>query len=168
MSHTQYEQDILFRKPKASDGLAVYQLIKRSPPLDLNSSYNYHLLCRHFAETCVVAEHAGKVVGFISAYMRPDTDNTLFVWQVAVDSTMRGRGLAKALLSALLERPACRDARYLETTVTPSNAPSMGLFTKFAHEHGYALHESVFLEAADFGPQAHEAEMLLHIGPLAA
>jgi len=64
-----------FRTPKIEDGLAIHSLIKQSPPLDLNSSYLYFLQATHFADTCVVAEKEGEIVGFVSAYFRPDQED---------------------------------------------------------------------------------------------
>ena len=77
-------EEILFRPPVIGDGTAIYELIRQSPPLDLNSRYLYLLLCDHFSESCIIAESESRTVGFISAYGHPKKQETLFVWQVAV------------------------------------------------------------------------------------
>lgn len=155
-----------FGRPELADGTAIHALIGRSPPLDLNSSYSYFLLCAHHADTCVVARHGERLAGFISAYRLPHDAQTLFIWQVAVDSTMRGRGLAGRMLASLLARPACAGVQYIETTVAPGNLASRALFTRFAQHHRANVHESLFLGQEQFGAEAHETEMLLRIGPL--
>jgi len=158
--------DILLRVPTLQDGAAVHALIEASPPLDVNSTYAYLLLCHHFADTCVVAESNGKVVGFISGYLPPAQSDTFFVWQVAVHADARGRGLGFSMLAHLLERPAAKHVRYLDTTVSPSNQASRAMFARLARSLETALSESPMFGRALFGEGAgHEDEMLLRIGP---
>jgi len=132
--------------------------------LDLDEQVS---LCEHFAETCVHAEGGGRTVGFISAYRPPQRGDVIFVWQVAVAEEVRGQGLARAMLRELLARPAVCDCRYLETTVSPSNEPSRGLFHGLARECGAAITERVLFAEPDFGAEPHEAETLIRIGPFA-
>lgn len=153
------------RPPVLEDGKAVHELIQRCPPLDVNSSYNYFLLCSHFRDTCVVAEANDRIIGFLSAYRIPSRPDTLFVWQVAVDETARGLGLAGRMLEQVAERPECAGIRTLETTISPSNLSSRRVFERFAEKHQAKSGESTFLEARHFGAEAHDDERLISIGP---
>lgn len=156
---------IALHPPEPGEGKQVHELIERCPPLDLNSSYSYYLLCGHFRDTCVVAKENGHMVGFLSAYLIPGRADTLFVWQMAVDESVRGLGLAGRMLEHLLAQPACADVRNLETTVSPSNHASRRVFYRLAEKLLTASVEEPFLEAAQFGNEAHEAERLIRIGP---
>jgi L-2,4-diaminobutyric acid acetyltransferase len=160
------EKRLLFRRPRVEDGKAVHDLIRRSPPLDVNSAYNYFLLCSHFSETCVVVEKEGVLVGFISAYREPAQMERLFVWQVAVDSDIRGQGLAGRMLHELLSRPACHGVRWIETTISPSNSASRRVFESLAKARAVRWEEEIFLSREDFGGEAHEEEILYRIGPI--
>src|SRR5690606_36786374 len=104
-------------RPEVAHGAASHRLVTACKPLELNSRCAYLLLGEHFADSCALASAGDRVVGFVTAYTPPGRDDTLFVWQVAVDAGMRGRGLAKAMLSDVLARDALRGCRYLETTV---------------------------------------------------
>ncbi len=158
------QDETIIRKPQASDGFKIHQLIASSPPLDLNSVYSYYLLSEHFRDTCVVAEHGEEVVGFISAYYIPERNNTLFVWQVVVDKVLRGQRIAGRMLNNLLQRFEPGDLSYVEVTVNPSNTASRRLFESLAKEHATTMEEEVFLDAAAFGSGAnHESEILLRI-----
>lgn len=152
-------------RPVLADGKAVHALIRRSAPLDLNSSYCYFLLCAHHADTCVVVRQQGQVVGFLSAYRLPRDANTLFIWQVAVDASLRGHGVASKMLQQLLTRPTCASVRYLETTISPDNHASRGLFQRFAGQHDAPWHEEIFLGHEQFGDESHDEERLIRIGP---
>lgn len=156
---------ITLGRPHRADGAAIHRLISACKPLDLNSSYAYLLLCEHFAKTCVIARVASRVVGFVSAYVHPERTDTVFVWQVAVDASMRGTGLASAMLRELLARPALAGCRYLETTVSPSNAASRRLFHALARALGAPQSENLLFAEEDFGGDDHECEMLIRIGP---
>ena len=157
---------VTLRTPEHRDGAALHRLVAECPPLDENSLYCNLLQTTHFADTCVAAEQAGHLVGFISAYLVPGRTDTLFVWQVAVGASARGQGLATRMLDALLQRPGCRGVTHMETTVTASNDASWALFEGFARKHGAPLRRStLFDRTTDFNGE-HESEILARIGPL--
>ncbi len=163
MLHLQ-QDEIYLRKPQNSDGYKIHNLISKSPPLDLNSVYSYYLLCEHFSESCIVAEYKRTIVGFISAYHLPVRKNTLFIWQVVVDQSLRGQKLATRMLDTLLQRLEHTDLRYAEVTVNPGNAASRHLFERLAQVHRSTVEEQTFLEAKAFGSDnIHESEILLRI-----
>lgn len=154
------------RRPNDADGYALHQLIARCPPLDCNSVYCNLLHCSDFADTAIAAETAdGELVGFISGYRPPNRPGTLFIWQVAVDPSQRGQGLALRMLLALTERLAAQGVRYLETTISPDNAASQALFTKaFNRLNANHSTRTLFSRAAHFAGK-HEDEVLYRAGP---
>lgn len=123
------------------------------------------LQCSHFADTGVAVEEAGRLVGFVSGYVPPQKSDTVFVWQVVVDSSQRGRGLAKKMLHFLVDRPACAGVNYLETTITPDNDASWGLFRSFARERNAELEHQIWFEKEAHFAGQHDSESLLRIGP---
>lgn len=156
----------VLREPMKEDGYAIHQLIEQCPPLDLNSVYTYLLLSEHFSGTCVVAQSAQGLDGFVSAYFHPERPDVLFIWQVAVHSRARGRGLGQRMLSHLLARPDMAAVRRLETTVGPDNRASRGMFASLAARLGATVSERAMFEADLFGPGSHEDERLLQIEPI--
>nr|WP_091839064.1 diaminobutyrate acetyltransferase [Marininema halotolerans] len=156
---------VTFRKPTEEDGTAVWKLIKGTGVLDLNSSYSYLMLCKYFSETCVLAEQEGRVVGFVSAFVQPESPDVVFVWQVAVDQSQRGKGLAKSLLRNLLNREACENVRFLEATVSPSNNASQSLFKGLARDIQTTCHTSECFSEDLFPGDDHESEWTYRVGP---
>ena len=157
---------IQLRLASPIDGPAVTELIRRCPPLDVNSAYCNLVQCAHFADTCVVAEAEGRVVGWLSAHRPPGAPDQIFVWQVAVDAVARGAGLGGRMLDALLARPAVRDARVLTTTITENNVASWALFEGFARRRGLTLSkEPLFTREVHFAG-THDTEWQASIGPL--
>lgn len=159
------ENTALLRAPCKTDGYAIYQLIAKCPPLDLNSVYAYLLLCEHFSNTCVVAQSAHGLDGFISAYIHPTRQDVLFVWQVAVHERARGQGLGRKMLQNLLQRPELANVNFIETTVGPDNIASRSMFGSLARKLKANVNESDLFEKSLFGPEAHEDEKLIRIGP---
>ena len=157
--------NIELRTPNLSDGMDVYRLVERCPPLDANSSYCNILQCGHFAQTSVAAEMNGEIVGFISAYKKPDQANTLFIWQVAVDEKARGQGLASKMLLHILQRSHCESVNHLETTITEDNKGSWALFERLAKTLSTELNSSIWLEKQKHFDGQHESEALVVIGP---
>ncbi|WP_100398031.1 diaminobutyrate acetyltransferase [Bacillus sp. FJAT-44742] len=155
---------LTFEKPAVEDGAAMYELVKNST-LDLNSSYKYIMMCEFFAETCIVVKEDEKVVGFVTAFIPPEKQDTVFVWQIGVDPSQRGKGLASRILNNLMEREACKDVHYLEATVTPSNEASQALFRKLARSHDTECTVSECFAEDLFPGEGHEAELTFRIGP---
>ncbi len=166
---TAAQADLQIDRPTVADGAELWRIARDSKVLDLNSSYSYLLWCRDFAATSAVArdEH-GAPIGFVSGYLRPDSPRTLLVWQVAVDASHRGRGLAAALLDGLAARTAAEHGvDTVETTITPGNTASERLFTAFAERHGALLEREVLFDAGQFPDGPHDPEVLYRIGPFA-
>ncbi|MFZ4453387.1 diaminobutyrate acetyltransferase [Salibacterium aidingense] len=156
---------LTFEKPQVEDGADMWELVKNST-LDLNSSYKYIMMCEFFAETCVVAKEKGELVGFVTGFIPPEKQDTVFVWQVGVDPSQRGKGLASRLINQLIERVAEKDVKYLEATVTPSNEASQALFKKAARTYDTNCEVSECFAEDLFPGDEHEAELTFRIGPI--
>ncbi len=157
--------DVRIRRARPEDAVGAYALIERAGTLELNTGYCYLLFCDHFSDTTIVAEAADRIVGVVIGYRPPSRPDAIFVWQVGVDPELRGAGLGQALLAAFVRTPGAAGARFLEATVTPSNAASRALFRAFARTHDAAVDERAGYAAA-LMPGEHEPELLLRIGPL--
>lgn len=154
---------VLLRAPTINDGKAINELITRCPPLDKNSPYCNFLQASHFHQTCLLALQQDEVVGFICAYLRPDDEKTLFIWQVAIDESQRGKGLAYRLLTCLLARDNLKQVTGVETSITQNNTASWKLFEKL--DKAYAARGSVrvFLDKTEHFNGLHDTEYLYHI-----
>jgi L-2,4-diaminobutyric acid acetyltransferase len=154
--------NIIIRPPSLNDGAAITRLVKESQTLDVNSSYLYFLLSDHFSQTCAIAELDQRPVGFVTAYRLPNDPSVLFVWQVAVDPSMRGQGLALRLLQNLAARDWFEQIQQVQCTISPSNKASNALFAKWANQLGSKAEVSEYLTPAHLG-DGHEAEPLVSI-----
>jgi L-2,4-diaminobutyric acid acetyltransferase len=159
-------RDTQFGPPGTADAPTIRQLIDRCKPLDVNSTYAYLLLCHHFADTCVVARRHGDITGFVSAYRPPRSPETLFIWQVAVHPEARGESLGNHMIANLLRRETLNGIRQIETTVSPSNLASRGMFERLAKHLDVELREQELFDETAFGDEAHETEVLFKLGPL--
>lgn len=160
-------ENITFREPTPDDGSGIFNLVKASKVLDVNSSYSYLMWGKFFSETSIVAVQDDDIVGFISGFLQPSSPDTLFIWQVVVDQSQRGKGMATALLMNLISRlDDQQEIRYVEATVTPTNRPSNSLFKGLAKKLGtsYELYEC--FSEDQFPDPSHEAEMAYKIGPI--
>lgn len=158
--------ELLLRKPRDRDGMALNRLIEACPPLDPNSVYCNLLQCSHFAQTSAIAELEGRIMASAVAYPIPDKPSTLFVWQIAVHPDARGRGLAIKLLNEILRRPECAHFTAVETTITTCNQASWQVFRKLAKSLDAAFcYADHFSRDTHFDGQ-HASEQLITIGPI--
>lgn len=157
--------DITIRMPLPSDGPSVYDLIETCDPLDLNSRYCNLLQTFHFKETSCAAECPdGQLWGFISGYMIPYTDNTLFIWQVAVSTKARGLGVGKAMIMDILTR-GYYDIHRIHTTITEDNGPSWGMFSSLARDLNAAMSTRLLFDEDKHFEGRQNSEILLDLGP---
>jgi L-2,4-diaminobutyric acid acetyltransferase len=156
----------VFSHPTKEDGAAMWELVTKST-LDTNSSYKYILMSEYFNETCVVAKQNNQVVGFITAFIPPQKHDAIFIWQVGVDASQRGKGIASKMLHFLLESKACRDVTFVEATITPSNRASQSLFQKLARDFDTEIQSSKFFTVDVFPGDDHEEELKFVVGPIA-
>jgi L-2,4-diaminobutyric acid acetyltransferase len=157
---------IVFRQPTPLDGPQVTALVADCPPLDVNSAYCNLLQCSDFAGTCVVAEQAGRVVGWISAYRPPASPESLFIWQVAVHERARGESLGRRMIEWLLTQPQAQGASRLTTTITAENRASWTMFRRFAQRHRLVLTKFAHFEREIHFAGAHDTEWQVAIDPL--
>ncbi|UVK50282.1 diaminobutyrate acetyltransferase (plasmid) [Mesorhizobium sp. AR02] len=155
---------VTFRKPTENAAADVWELIAKCPQLDRNSLYCELLLCSDFADTCVLAERAGAVVGRLSAYRRPSDPSTLSIWQIAVHPEVRktGLGLGKGLIVSALNRRSCDGVTHINATVTLSNPISGLFFAAVARDLGAPIR---FDRQAHFKGR-HDSEYMIAIGPI--
>jgi L-2,4-diaminobutyric acid acetyltransferase len=155
--------ELSLRKPTSEDGSAIWELVRDCKPLDENSMYCNLIQCDHFRDTCVLAEMDGRAVGWVSAYLLPDDQQTLFVWQVAVSTAARGTGLGARMLGHLLDRVECADTETLQTTITSDNDASWGLFRKLARQRGGDLSHAAHFKRDDHFDGQHATEHMVTI-----
>jgi L-2,4-diaminobutyric acid acetyltransferase len=161
---TKKTSPVRYRVSRTGDAPRVHRLVKEGDGLELNTCYAYLLLCDHFSETTLVAERDGELVGFVAAYRPPARPDTVFVWQIGIAPSARGRGIASALLDALVAAPGCGGVSHLEATVTPDNEPSRRLFESFAKRRdvGFVWSRGY---PEDLFVGNHAPEQLIRIGP---
>ncbi|WP_147802591.1 diaminobutyrate acetyltransferase [Alkalicoccus halolimnae] len=157
-------ESFTLEQPSKEDGQGMWNLAKKSS-LDLNSAYKYIMMAEYFSETCVVAKERGEVVGFITGFIQPEHPDVVFVWQVGVDSSQRGKGVGYKMLEELVNRDVTKDVKYLEATITKDNTASQSLFKKLSKEYetSFEVRETF---PADVFPEDGDAEYTYRIGPL--
>ena len=162
------KQEFTLRHPTLDDAPLIWRLVRETGVLDENSSYAYLLLCRDFAETCLVAERDSQLAGFVTAYRPPTQSDVLFVWQIGVSASSRRQGLGLRMLCELVRRCRAGDASigFVEATVAPSNTASRRLFDALAKRLEATLTEADGFGETHFPSGDHEAEPLIRIGPL--
>ncbi|HEY9548523.1 MAG TPA: diaminobutyrate acetyltransferase [Kiloniellaceae bacterium] len=157
--------EIHYRRPQKADGPAIWALIRSIQALDDNSLYCNLLQCSHFADTCALAELAGRPLGWISGYLPPEKPDTLFIWQVAVHPEARGRGVGRRLVHELLQRNSCHRVRHVHSTITRDNAASWALFRAIAGDLNAAITDDAHFERDAHFDGRHATEHLVEIGP---
>jgi|TARA_B110000503_G_scaffold52015_1_gene83736 L-2,4-diaminobutyric acid acetyltransferase len=147
--------------PNKKNGLAIARLVERCPPLDLNSTYHYFIQSHYFSKTSAVAFDNNEVIAFASGFILPENNNSLFIWQVAIDESYRGQGLGIELINFILEQN--HSVNTIETTVTKSNSSSRRMFEKISQKYESTVSEKVLFDGERDFSNEHESEILITI-----
>jgi len=153
------------RQARHGDGGAIWEVVRDSGTLDVNTSYAYMLLAAHFGDTCAIAERDGRPVGMATGYQVPGRPDAVFLWQIGMRPEAQGQGLGKRLIQHFLWLPGALNSNRLETTITVANAASRALFQSVAKALNTNCHVSPFFTEELFPDPGHEAEELFEIGP---
>jgi len=157
---------LCFRPARPTDGAALWELVRATGTLEANSAYAYVLLATDFADTCLVAERKGELVGAVIGYHPPRQADTTFIWQVGLRPDCQGQGLGLQLLLHWLALPANASRRWVTATVADDNPASQALFQRFARALGTPCEVRPHF-TPDLFPSHHAAEPLYRIGPIA-
>ncbi|WP_200843794.1 diaminobutyrate acetyltransferase [Pantoea sp. 18069] len=155
---------IHFRAAQPHDGADLWRLAQATRTLEVNSAYFYLVFATDFAGTCLVAEHAGRVVGMVLGYQPPQDPRSAFVWQVGLLPKYQGRGLGLQLLEHWRALPALCHCAFVTATVADDNIASQALFRRLARTHGVACEVRPHFTAEMF-PDGHSPEPLFRVGP---
>ncbi|MFA1673262.1 GNAT family N-acetyltransferase [Rhizobium mongolense] len=136
---------VTFRRPTEIHAADVWELIAKCP---------------------VLAERAGAVVGWLSAYRRPSDLSTLFIWQIALHLKIRKTGVGKGLIMSALNRPSCESVTHIEATVTFSNRASKLLFAGVARNLRAPIRQAVRFDRDIHFKGQHESEYTIALRPL--
>lgn len=153
-----------YRAAQPHDGAELWRVAQATGTLEVNSAYFYLVFATDFASTCLVAEHAGRVVGMVLGFQPPRDRRSAFVWQVGLLPQYQGRGLGMQLLEHWRALPALGDCAFVTATVADDNIASQALFRRLAREHGVACEVQPHF-TADMFPDGHSPEPLFRVGP---
>lgn len=162
---TNISHEIQYRCARPEDGLAVWKLVQQSGTLEANTAYFYLVFCSDFAQTCLIAEHQGKLVGVIIGYHPPREPDTVFCWQIGVHPDWRGQGVALKMLDQWLRLDANATVKWVTATVATDNEASRRLFFGFARRMGVVCDVREHF-TQDLLEPGHAPEPLYRIGPI--
>ena len=162
--YSKKDKRIKITSPSKKDGFAVANLIERSPPLDINSTYHYLIQSHYFNNTCSIAFDGNEVVAFVSGFINPSNNNSLFIWQVAIDENYRGKGLGIELIEFILKQN--KNVISIETTVTKANTASRRMFQKIQEKYHTKISELILFDKEKDFSNKHATEILIEIGPI--
>lgn len=155
---------IRIRRPRAEEGSAIWSLVRRSESLESDGGHVLALLVSRFADTCLVAEAEGALIGFVGGYRTPTPPHSVLLWQIDVDPEFRGKGLGHALLHALIRCPGCADVEYLEAALESSHVACKRLLEGFARELETSC--EVTSGGSETRSKGGNGQELLRIGPI--
>jgi len=157
--------NFLFRKPEKQDAAEIYALLQPYKPyVGTSPLYTYLMICEYFCDTSVVVinDHH-EIIGFMSGFLAPTKQQTLFIWEIAVKNGYHGNNLYIRMAKELYAR---NKPRYIELTVNPSNTQSIKRINQLAEIFSCPCKVIPLFPSEYFGDCKHEDEVLYRVGAI--
>jgi L-2,4-diaminobutyric acid acetyltransferase len=116
-----------------------------------------------FRETSVLAELAGKLLGWVSAYILPYDPQTLFIWAVEVVKSEQNPGLSSLMLGYLMRQEPRAGLTRVQTVISCDEDRPWALFRQFARWQHSRLDIQPYFTQALTPHKRHENDNLVTI-----
>ncbi|QEM82273.1 GNAT family N-acetyltransferase [Halomonas binhaiensis] len=155
------QSEIRFEHPSVVDAKSLFRLAACNDNLDLYPEYFYLVWARDFRKTSLVAKSGDRLLGYILAYIRPDDNRTLFLWQIAVDPSVRSSGLGFSLVKKLIDSVG-EDVSAFEATIDVCNDAAYNTLTSLAKQYETNVSQKDLFLESDF-ISSHHKETLIRL-----
>ncbi|SNQ60250.1 GNAT family N-acetyltransferase [Candidatus Methanoperedens nitratireducens] len=119
---------INIREANQNDFLEVHKFVSTCKPLENYFEHFYKIMLRYFGNTCFIAEHENKIVGYLMGIKSQTHESTYFLWKIGVSPSMQGKGIGRLLLERAENKVRDIGLKRIEVTIDPENTPSKKLF----------------------------------------
>lgn len=133
------EKEIKIRTFRQEDISSLYELLKLSAPfIQPYPDYIYWFMREYHGNCNLIAVEDEKVVGWLGTLPGSGEMNEVFVFQICVHPSCRGRQIGTRLLETL---KSCLEPgkKIIECSISPENPASLQLFRSFAAANGAEL-----------------------------
>lgn len=128
-------QIVPFKEEYASK---VLKLMRSSSGIDHHTDYTLWQAAHFDPELFFIALVDNRIAGYLFGR---STKESVLLWQIAVDTKDRGKGIGKKLVSALISSAKKNDFRSIITTITPDNIASKVTISAAAKSSGFSMNE---------------------------
>lgn len=132
--------EITLRRVIEADAGLLYALATKCPPLDAHTPYTYWFVCRYFHHCSFILEVNGVPAGYVMAVK---TDDCVFLWQIGLLPSIRGKGYAQVMIDRVM-RCAAILGLPVQMSMLADNLVSKNAFRKYcqlAHVGMYEIGE---------------------------
>jgi ribosomal protein S18 acetylase RimI-like enzyme len=124
---------MLVRNVFENDFLAIVEKSKVWGDIVIERDTIYHVLTRHFRNTCFIAEDHERVIGYLLGFRSQAYPEEAYMNLVQVDPALRGHGVGRRLFSQFEAAVKAMGCRKIVTTSRPQNKTA----AKFYEEMGF-------------------------------
>jgi ribosomal protein S18 acetylase RimI-like enzyme len=117
--------ELLIRNAEQADYLPIIQVVNDWWGGRRMSDMLPKLFFVHFKPTCFVAEHDGKILGFVIGLVSQTFPDEAYIHFVGVDPSVRKSGLAKSLYRKFFETAINLGCRTVHCVTSPVNKVSI-------------------------------------------
>lgn len=136
---------IEYRNIQPEDAVLLRHLAESCPPLDVHTHYTYWVVANYFGMCGFIAEDNGMPIGYIMAV---ETKNCVFVWQIGIIESYRGKDISRDLIKRVHEVAKTKELP-LEVSIADENIPSRSAFSNYCKHNKCQMERIGMVELSD-------------------
>lgn len=128
---------MLVRNVFENDFLEISNKAREWGDLVIERESIYHIMTKHFRDTCFVAEDRGKIIGYLLGFRSQINTDHAYMHLIHVSPGMRGYGVGRRMLKQFEDAARSMGCNKIFTIVRPENKYALG----FASVMGFKVVE---------------------------
>lgn len=128
---------MIIRKCTVEDVDSLRRFVDRCKPLELHTPFTYWTLFNYFSNICFLMIEKDELIGFISGIKGSLDKEVVYLWQIGVSKSHRGKNYASVLIDNFIKAVIELDCNKIQVSISPDNEASYNTFLKYAKEHSY-------------------------------
>lgn len=158
---------MIIRNARETDFVECVSIAHRAWPEFNEREAIYHILCRHFPDTCFMSEEGGKIHGFLLGFISQADSREAYIHLICVEPSAQRQGVARRLYDEFFKTARRLGAQCVRLTVAPNNVSSLKFHGSVGFQpdiRGESIQIGNILAAKDYnGPGNHMVPFIREI-----
>lgn len=121
---------MLVRNAFENDFIAIGDRARDWGDIVIERETIYHLMTKHFRQTCFVAEDRQRMIGYLLGFRSQSAPDEAYMHLIQVDPAMRGNGIGRRMFRQFEDAVRAMGCKKIVTTSRPQNKLAVAFYRR--------------------------------------